>query len=274
MLLIERDQLIRSVDPVQVPVPFVRLRLESDEIQWLSFCRQNARNYSFLSALATELRRCTIPVPVGVGYPECLFDAAAPAMARGVIGMGSQLPIRISVEFDTTRPLVWRSTGVVMFGHLATAVRFVLAAFRNPHARAALDAALQHSAADRNRVTQQAAGGAAGRLEDPDDPLVKQVALLLFMQHLVLRPMDSSWRRLELRWVERQPPDVPVPGGDAPSPNAAPPPSDEPPPPASTLPDAPDDIAPQVQALIDASLNGLPFCDECARRSNEESVVA
>jgi hypothetical protein len=271
LLLIDKRGSVRSLVPHHVPVPFVRERLGQDPARVDALFRWCGVDLAFIQALRAELWNCLVWLPGEHPYPDDVLETAQQAIADGLIGVASVLPDDAVVIFDASRPSEWDGIDTVAFAGETVGQRFVAGTLSNPRNRAAFEAALADPAG-RQHVADLMHRGVGFDSQSTDDAgsMPVRAGALLAMRHLALIPHDSSRRVLRLVWLEHQMLVAPQPASPASSPQSAPPP---PPPPAAapvnTLPDAPADVSPQAQALIDAAQDGAPFCEECARRAAE-----
>lgn len=266
MLLIDRYLYMQSIAPHDVAVPFVREWFGHDVTRVRMFLDWYPHDLAFMTAIVEELRRCLAAPENNLPYPHALIDAAARAIADGLIGVATALDDSVAVTFNPADPSAPYGHGAVMFGNSDAAESLVRVMLRDPKNQAAFADALQHPLAGRQ--------GRGDRTSEAA-PLHLRLAGLLMMRQLALLPSNGSRQTLRLMWAEHAvPPAAPV--AAAVSPPASPPPPPPPPSdaPQSTLPDAPDDLSPQAQALIDAAQDGTPFCEECARRAAAEAANA
>ena len=270
MLLIDRRRQVRSVAPRHLPVPFVVEWFRHDQARVHSLFQWCQTDLGFIQALSEELHRCLGRVPYAQPNPDALIAAAAQAIASGLIDVASMLPDDVVVRFDNNFPFEWGDMRTVAFADQASAARFVAAALNTRQNRAAFEAALAHPEAPRREAAPQTPDelGLNGRMPDADLALIGRVSAFLTARDLGLIPNDLPRRVLRLVWLEHK---IAVASGASapPPPSPSPPPPTPPPAPASKLADAPDDISPQAQTLIDAAETGAPFCEECARRAAE-----
>jgi hypothetical protein len=276
LLLIDRHNRIQSVTVRSVRVPFIVEQLRCDMARACAMFADRRSDLWFIRALGEELRHCGGTVPFSEHHPDRMIDAGMRAIANGAIGVGSMLPDGLVVSFDEERPWEWYKIATVVFpseviiGIVASNLMSTLAN------RRAFEAALEHPIG-RGRATEpprQDAAGNVGARTDTSDVLATRVAWLLATRRLALIPRDLSRRRLRLIWLEHQMAIAPVATAPAPSPSHAPAPAPAPSdPPASVLPDAPDDLSPQAEALIEAAEQGAPFCEECARLAAEKAAL-
>ena len=263
MLLIDQNSFVQSVSPHAAAVPFVREWFGHDVTRARAFLDWYPHDLAFVTAIVEELRRCLASPENNLPYPHALIEAAARAIADGLIGVGSTLPDKVEVTFDPRQPAAPYAPGVVTFSSADVAERFLLDAMRPDRNRAAFEASLLHPIAARQGYGERAGAGT---------PTHKRLAGLLLARQLALLPRGASRHMLRLVWAEHAvPPAAPTaapPPPPPPSSTAPPPPSDAP---QSTLPPPPADVSPQAQALIDAAQDGVPFCEECARRAAEQA---
>jgi hypothetical protein len=264
VLLIDQNAHAQSISPHDVAVPFVREWFAHDVTGARAFLDWQPHDLAFVTAIVEELRRCLAAPENNLPYPHALIEAAARAIADGLIGVASTLPDNATLSFDSGGPSAPYGPGAVMFGNPQAAEAFVLRALRTPKQQAAFADALRHPIAARQGQGDRQSGGA---------PLHLRLAGLLLTRQLALLPWSGSRQMLRLVWAEHAVPPAPPPPPPPPSSQSSPAP---PPPstaPQSTLPAAPDDVSPQAQALIDAAQDGTPFCEECARRAAAEAAA-
>ncbi|HVC59661.1 MAG TPA: hypothetical protein VND19_04755 [Acetobacteraceae bacterium] len=275
MLLIDKHGRIRSIVARNVRVPFVRERLRYNEAGARTLFADRRSDLGFIQALREELERCRGSLPLSLPYPAGLIDAGMWAIADGMIDVASVLPDGVAVTFDEDRPSEWYKSGMVVFAGPAVSDDFVSGILKTPANQRALEAALEHPAGRRHSVVPPMRDAPRHFSRPADAPAAPalRVGWLLATRLLALVPRDPSRRQLRLVWVDHH---VAV-AGDTSPPAAGPPPRNVSAPapasssnaPASVLPDAPDDVSPQAQTLIDAAEDGTPFCEECARRAAE-----
>jgi hypothetical protein len=265
VLLIDQNSHAQSISPHDVAVPFVREWFAHDVTGARAFLDWQPHDLAFVTAVVEELRRCLAAPENNLPYPHALIEAAARAIADGLIGVASALPDNATLSFDSGGPSAPYGPGAIMFGNPQAAEAFVLTALRTPKHQAAFADALRHPIAARQGQGDRQSGGA---------PLHLRVAGLLLTRQLALLPWSGSRQTLRLVWAEHAvPPAPPAAAAAAPPPQAAAPPPPPPPPPQNTVPVAPADVSPQAQALIDAAQDGAPFCEECARRAAAEAAA-
>ena len=269
MLLIDKRGSVRSLVLRHVPVPFVRERLGRDPAQVDALFRWCGIDLAFVEALRAELWDCLAWLPGDHPYPDDVLETGQRAIANGLIGVASALPDEVVVIFDGSRPTEWDGIDTVAFAGEAVAQRFVAGTLGNRRNSEAFNAALADPAGRQHVADLMHRGvGFDSRSTDDAASMPVRAGALLAIRHLGLIPHDASRRVLRLVWLEHEMLVAPLPTSPAASPQSAPPPP--PPPtaaPANTLPDAPADVSPQAQALIDAAQDGVPFCEECARRA-------
>jgi hypothetical protein len=279
LLLIDQHRRIESVAARSVRVPFMLEPLRHDKARARALFADRRSDLWLLRALVEELRHCGATVPSSEHHPDRIFDAGLHAIANGTIGVGSVLRAGAHVTFDHERPSEWYNLNTVVFPRHAITGDVAATLLRIQANRHAFEAALEHPIG-RARPTRPPRQHPAGYLERPTDDsdvLAARVAWLLAIRSLALIPRDLSRRRLRLVWIEHQIAYAPATIAPAPSPAPAPAPAPSPAPsnsPVSVLADAPEVVSPQAQALIDAANNGLPFCEECARRAAEQDDSA
>lgn len=261
MLLFDQDGRAQSIQPQDATAPFIREWFGNDVTRVRAFLDWYPHDLAFITAIVEELRRCLASPENNLPYPQGLIDAAARAIADGLISVATMLPDKVAISFAANAPSAPWGPGTIAFGNASVAQGFLLAALQQPQSQAALAGSLQHPLARRQGYGNTAATGAS---------LVEQLAGLLLQRQLALFAADGSRLSLRLVWAEHAvPPTAPEAAPAAPPPQAAAPPP--PPPQQSSLPDPPSDVSPQAQALIDAAAAGVPFCEECARRAMEQS---
>jgi hypothetical protein len=264
VLLIDQNSHAQSISPHDVAVPFVREWFAHDVIGARAFLDWQPHDLAFVTAIVEELRRCLAAPENNLPYPHALIEAAARAIADGLIGVATALPVNATLSFDAGGPSAPYGPGAIMFGNPQAAEAFVLTALRTPKHQAAFADALRHPFATRQGQGDRQSGGAALHL---------RLAGLLLTRQLALLPSSGSRQMLRLVWAEHAAPPAPPAPPPPPSSQAAAPSSPPPPPPQSTLPVAPADVSSQAQALIDAAQDGTPFCEECARRAAAEAAA-
>lgn len=274
MLLIDQRRRIQSVGARSIRVPFVLEPLRYDEARARGAFAAWWTDLGFIRALREELRLCGGTAPLGLPYPDGLIDAGMRAIAGGVIEVARMLPDGIVVTFDKESPSEWYNQRMVVFAGPVIPENLVAKFLNTPENRQAFEAALEHPAGRGHSTASplQQAAGYFGGSADGSARLAARVAWLLAKRLLALVPRDPSRRLLRLVWIRELPISGPQPSAPVPSPRrATPAPAPAPPPvtPVDVLPDAPVDVSPQAQALIDAAEDGTPFCEECARRAAE-----
>jgi hypothetical protein len=283
MLFINGRGNVRSVVKSDIPVPFVRERFEHGLGRVQALLASYRYDPRYTQALAEELTHKLGSVPSALPYPAGVIDVGERAIADALIEVASALPEPVELTFDMNLPSMPHEFDAVMFASPAIATDFLVvvlgvtgdqaAVVRGADNRTALGAALEHPAGQRYAgviAGEQSAASAT----DGGAALVQRTAALLTRRCLALLPRDLSRRRLRLAWLEHQVPSVPVAKPSAPSrAGAAPPAPPLPTGPVSVLPDAPTELTPQVQTLIEAAQNGAPFCEECARRAAEQELA-
>lgn len=262
---------VRSLPPYFVAVPYVRERFNHDRTRvaaWFLRCR---RDLWFIDALREEMQRCLAWQPSAQPHPDAMIEAAMRAIADGLIGVASMLPDDITLRFDELRPTEWDPLRIVAFADQAVADRFVAAMLDTRTGAAACETALLGPEGRRfaGLSLGVATSGSDSRAPAGSTTLAARISALLAQRILAAVPHDPSPHTLRLAWMERLPPSMvasSAPTSAGPSQRTPPPPPPSMPvAPASTLPDAPDDVSPQAQTLIDAARDGVPFCEECAR---------
>jgi hypothetical protein len=204
-------------------------------------------------------------VPTALPHPHGVIDAAERAIIEGRIAVASALPAVVTVSFDPHHPSDPPDWTEVAFANEAVAMGFLGIVLQVPEIRSVFTEALEHPVS--RQMTAFADVAVDDRLPQGDSDLARQASRLLVAKRLGLRPRHQMRHRLWLVWLERRLPGVAV-VAEAPSvARAAPLPSVAAP--MSSLPDPPDELSPQAQALIEAAQRGAPFCEECARRAAE-----
>jgi hypothetical protein len=270
LLLIDQHRRIQSVGARSVRVPFVLEPLRYDEARARGAFAAWRTDLGFIQALREELRLCGGTVPLGLPYPDGLIDAGMRAIAGGVIDVARVLPDEVVVTFDKELPSEWYNLDMVVFAGPVILEHFVSKFLNTPVNRQVFEAALEHPAGRGHSTAPppQHTAGYFGGSADGSAGLAARVAWLLAKRLLALVPRDPSRRLLRLVWIRELPISGPQPSSPVPPPRRA-----TPAPPSVTLvdllPDEPDDVSPQAQALIDAAEDGTPFCEECARRAAE-----
>ena len=262
VLFIDGRRQVWSVREKDVPVPYVREYFRHDLMSVGMLFVTYRNDSAFIQALTDELVDTLGFVSWALPYPTGVLDAGERAVADEQIVVGAALASVVTVSFDADQPTAPHGFDAVMFASQPVAVDLLADVLKDADNRSAFEAALGHPA---GRHTMQAgsAGAAPG-----NDELAQRAALLLAQRSLVLLPRDLWRKQLRLAWLEHQVPTIEV--VDAPGPvtpvRVVPPPL---PGPMSVLPDPPDELSPQAQTLIEAAKNGIPFCEECARRAAE-----
>jgi hypothetical protein len=270
LLLIDKRGSVRSLAPKHVLVPFVRERLGHDPGRVDALFRRCGVDLAVIQALRDELRECLAWLPGNHPYPDDVLETGQRAIADGLIGVASELPDDVVVIFDESRPFEWDGIDTVAFAGEMVAQRFVAGTLGNRRNWEAFEAALADPAGHQH-VTALMHGGVGfdSQSTEAAASMPVRAGALLAMRHLALIPHDPSRRVLRLVWLEHEMLIAPQPVAPASAPQSPPPPPPPPPGPVNALPDAPADVSPQAQALIDAAQDGAPFCEECARRAAE-----
>ena len=275
LLLIDKHRRVWSTAPHKVGVPFVHERLHNNEASARALFAAWWTDFQFIQALREELHRCLGSMSLSQPGPDGLIDTGMRAIANGMIDVASALPDDVVVTFDEARSYDWYRLKAVVFASpgMADHISRILDTQKNRHA---FEAALEHPMGQRHAmasplqdVTSRFSRPAAG-----SNPLAARIAGLLAMRLLALVPYDPARRRLRLVWADHKPAPAPAASSPAPAPQrstSAPAPSSNAP--ASVLPDDPDELSPQAQALIEAAEQGVPFCEECARLAAEQAAV-
>jgi hypothetical protein len=256
LLLIDSSRHATSLTARSAPMPFLCLRFEGvDDVR--RYLATLCDDVWFIRALQQEMRIATGSVPVGAPYPASLIDEAARSVAHGQFQIAVALAARIDVLFDPGCGNERPGFGVVGFASRLVATAFLSDQLSNDANAAAFSAALLHPAS-----LQYAAA-------EPGTPLIDRFAPLLYLRHVVMQPVGLSRRRFRLLWADKSAPVTTTPEVTA----APDPPQPRRPLAAAArrvvppLPYPPDTVSPQAQTLIDAAQNGVPFCEECARRA-------
>lgn len=271
MLLVDARQHLRSLRNTDVFVPITEQYLGHREADIAAWLRDLSRGPGFRAALTEELSRA-LGTAARLAWSHALIDAVARVIAGGLVRVAATLPLPASIAFDAADSWGQPSHRVVRFPNAEAALAFLLVAWQDAANQQALRAALQwrEAAAVIDGVRQELKGGLPGltrgaaRLDDLDE-WRDVIILLLVRRLLVLSPANLARQQFRLVWLQHAPV-RPVPA-DAPvvAPLALPSLTDLIEDIASTIPDAPPDLSAQALALIDASKNGLPFCEECMK---------
>jgi hypothetical protein len=184
--------------------------------------------------------------------PSSILEEAARWIAQGAIRVAESLRGTAELVFLASEPRARDLGQGVRFAKATVAVRFLGRCLVDPAARTAVDAAV----AFHPDANQRPPVGASGL----EPWLVNQ----LMLRRLGLFPVHGDVGVLRLAWIEHS-------TVTRLEPSPPPPP---PPPPAvaqiiqtiaSTMPDLPAEVSAQAQTMLDAAVDGVPFCEECAK---------
>jgi hypothetical protein len=184
--------------------------------------------------------------------PASIVEEAARWIAQGRIPVAESLRGTADLVFSPSDPRARDFGQGVRFARKTVAVDFLGRCLVDPAARTAVDAAL----AFRPDADRQSPADASG--------LEARLANQLMLRRLGLFPVHGDTGVLRIAWIEHSR----LSSAEAP---ATPAPRPRPivaqimHPMLSTMPDLPDEMSAQARTIKQASVHGVPFCEECAR---------
>ncbi|WP_158258211.1 hypothetical protein [Rhodopila globiformis] len=264
MLLIDTRLFVRSVRPAAVAAPFPHERFGHDAVRARYFLDQLPGRAWLMQALAEELTgRPGLP-PCNWWYPDDFLDAAAGLIATGILPVARTVPDTAALVFDPVQPTAWDDYSAVVFSSGAVADTFLRHALVAKPAVAAFQQAYAALAADGTPDPASVPPWDGGNPARALAPLLATRRLVLVATRRHARPDRILDWRLQVQWLERHGPGVPV-TVSPPPPRQAPVSPASPPPTQPALSAAPAVLPPQGQTLQAAARDGTPFCEECAR---------
>jgi hypothetical protein len=244
MLLIDPGRAVASLPPDAPLVPWLPRDFGGDASRAHAFLLGAATLDRIIPVLVKEFALIGVTRRISASLPMLILSEAARAIAAGSITVGQIVPDRVSLVMRQSGPVTKHLGGAVRFARQSVAVSFLRRCVSDPAALAAIEAVVAHP---------------IGQTRQP--PADADERLLWLGRQLMVHA------QLLIGWIAHTVPTKVTPASDAP-----------PPPPPSlslvaqivqtvenALPELPADISAQAQTLLDASKDGIPFCEECAK---------
>lgn len=261
MLLIDSRGRISAVTEALAPVPFIYVRAELGIERMCATLVGIDHDPLSLRALREAMRQATGDIPAQAPFPASLIRAIGRAVTTGLIKVAFELPHKISVRFDLQRPRGSAAFDTAVFSRRQIAIAYLAELLAEEGNVSAFDAALACPEGE-----LYLAHGTKG------SDRAAHIASLLVSRYLILKPIEFFPRRYRLLWIEDYgtfPLTTASPAEHVPRAARRPPTPGSRSTVTSTLPDPPEGITPQAQALIDAAQHGVPFCEECTKAPME-----
>jgi hypothetical protein len=261
MLLIDPGRAVASLPPDATLVPWLPRDFGGDASRAHAFLLGAASLDRMIPVLVKEFALIGVTRRISASLPMLILSGAARAIAAGSITVGQIVPDRVSLVMRQSGPVTKHLGGAVRFARQSVAVSFLRRCVSDPAALAAIEAVVAHPIGQ----TRQPPADANERLLWLGRQLMVH-ALAIFPQASQREgPHGADVQQLLIGWIAHTVPTKVTPASDAPPPSSLSSVAQIVQAVENALPELPADISAQAQTLLDASKDGIPFCEECAK---------